>query len=1408
MAIIKTYPLKSNYYGPDRLILSDMQPDDQGIVHGTTKSLTLSNLKTFVGSQVIDVSASTDTRYAGAFVSPSIGNVKVGIDISSLPSLTASSVNEADKLIINSSLDNKKLRINELFETVGLTTNSLINYSVKLPNSVGGPNQVLQLPSTIGASPYQLEWTTPAGSGTVIGTGTIGRIPKWQSTTGLDNSEIFQSGTNIGIGTTTPSAKLDILDTIDQTAIRVTNNQYNNYLIQKRRTDNSQILGIQEFGSNGGLSLVVGGAQRLNVNNLGNVGIGTTSPLSIFQISDQNPDVYITSADTGQSDIFFGGTTTPAKGNIKYSDNADAFIFSVNSNTEALRIVSAGDVGIGTTVPDSILTVKAATANVGIPVIKSSVNGFANGFTLIGDNYIAGESQFNLGISYSGANGVLSRGVKVSNTTDDVFLSSQDAYSTNPNAFILDRDGSFRFLNTSTSASTPVGTAVNLSERMRIASTGNVGIGTTNPTADGLEVANKAGISGGNTQLFITGNTTGRSVLGLGDGANKFVQHILADHTQNMISFHTGATSVTNNERMRIASDGKVGIGTTSPQYNLDVNGNLRAKGITSSAIQTVTIEGTVGWYRLMEWDGASRGGAIVKLSTTGGNVAPTTYVINAYKTYGDPAATNTLKLEQYGNGGYITKARIATDSVTSVTYVEIYNVFTSANYTMEVYHDSLLGLDSLTSLLTGTLQQGPNSVSQDELPFVHEGTTTEKSSSELVTLIGDGTNDGKLRFNCSANSHYVEIVGPTHSGGSSYSLKLPNTLPNVSAQILQSNASGVLGWIPTPSGGGSGGGTITSVGLTMPSAFSVTNSPLSGTGGTISVGLTGGSAGQYLDYQGNWSTPSGSGGGISFSGSTPGGLAYFANSSTASVSSKVTLNANGLMDFDSDGNSAGSIDFDPTGTRLKIGDLSSGNSGIVEIFTNGNRQFQIGVNGEIGLGTGGSQGTSGLVLTSGGNGTAPTWTAKTIVPANNVTGAGNTYDIPMWNNPGGGTGSYIGAGNGFTSAPFKSNASGQSIVSTEVVGGIAFRNGTGQQATINSTTSTGPAYQLNLPPSAAASSGKVLGVSGVSGSIITTSWQTVSTSSVNIGNTDLSLTSARALDLDGYDLQFRNSSGQLTYKFSGQNATPYFTVGNSINNLKGTIRIEGNGQSEGSARGGLLEIESGEGNGHVQFKGPQSMSAGSYAVTLPSSLPASNILLTGDQQGNLSWNNGTNLAFSSLKNTSTGSTSAFIARSNNSTTVQGWSDNLGALNIYNSNTSTNSTQLAINCPSKTGVNYAVSFYYNSSSGSGSQGSITVGGTSVSYNTSSDYRLKENIVEMTGAVDRVKQLKPSRFNFIAEPSKIVDGFLAHEVSPIVPESVIGEKDGETYQGIDQSKLVPLLVGAIKELTARIEALEA
>ena len=121
-----------------------------------------------------------------------------------------------------------------------------------------------------------------------------------------------------------------------------------------------------------------------------------------------------------------------------------------------------------------------------------------------------------------------------------------------------------------------------------------------------------------------------------------------------------------------------------------------------------------------------------------------------------------------------------------------------------------------------------------------------------------------------------------------------------------------------------------------------------------------------------------------------------------------------------------------------------------------------------------------------------------------------------------------------------------------------------------------------------------------------------------------------------------------------------------------------------------------------------------------------------------------------------------------------------------------------------------INFYY----GTSNVGQIVTGGTNVLYQSNSDYRLKENVVEMTGALDKVSQLKPSTYNFISQPETQVDGFMAHELQEVVPQAVSGEKDGMNedgtpkYQGVDHSQIVPLLVGAIQELKAEIETLKA
>ena len=125
------------------------------------------------------------------------------------------------------------------------------------------------------------------------------------------------------------------------------------------------------------------------------------------------------------------------------------------------------------------------------------------------------------------------------------------------------------------------------------------------------------------------------------------------------------------------------------------------------------------------------------------------------------------------------------------------------------------------------------------------------------------------------------------------------------------------------------------------------------------------------------------------------------------------------------------------------------------------------------------------------------------------------------------------------------------------------------------------------------------------------------------------------------------------------------------------------------------------------------------------------------------------------------------------------------------------------------GVNYLLNFDANG----GLIGSIMGNGSSVTYATSSDYRLKENLVDITDGITRVKQLEPKKFNFIADADTTVDGFLAHEAQTVVPESVTGTKDevddegNPVMQGIDQAKLVPLLTAALQEAIAKIEVLE-
>ena len=602
--------------------------------------------------------------------------------------------------------------------------------------------------------------------------------------------------------------------------------------------------------------------------------------------------------------------------------------------------------------------------------------------------------------------------------------------------------------------------------------------------------------------------------------------------------------------------------------------------------------------------------------------------------------------------------------------------------------------------------------------------TTDTLTVKDNVIIQGDGTTDaGKLKLNCYDNSHHIELIGPDHGGSAaSYSVKFPATGPGGNQKILQSDASGVLSWINTPSSGG--GGSVDSVNTTDGTYINLT--PNSATQGAVTVtadlsAVDGTSAfnTRFLSKDNTWDVIS------------PAGL-----------NTQIQYNNNGSF------SSSGDFKYDDSAKVLTIGDQDV-NRGIISIAGGSSGA------GELRLGDPGTSG--GTVTLKGGNDHSTSYTIK----------------LP-------------------DDGPYANNK----ILESDASGNLSWIN-----TPTDTTYSAGTGLALNGTTFSLASGAALTNLGGGTGTTFLRkdgTWATPQDANTNIANTNLQLDNSRNLDLSNgdaadYALSFISTLGGASknlFKFDQIGGTsPRFTAGHTESAYEGYVVLEGNG----SNRTGILQFQNAAGTYYTSFQAPNTFGANqNIGYVLPSLQGAANSVLTNNGSGTLSW-----AATPEFSNSGTGSS---------------FSD--ATLSVEQANGgSGNFIAIAAKVNQYQGSRYA-SFFYGSNASE--IGSISANFTNaVSYNTSSDYRLKENVVEMTGAVERVKQLKPNRFNFISDPSdRIVDGFLAHEVSVVVPEAITGDKDAvdadgkPIYQGIDQSKLVPLLVGAIKELTARIEALEA
>jgi hypothetical protein len=313
--------------------------------------------------------------------------------------------------------------------------------------------------------------------------------------------------------------------------------------------------------------------------------------------------------------------------------------------------------------------------------------------------------------------------------------------------------------------------------------------------------------------------------------------------------------------------------------------------------------------------------------------------------------------------------------------------------------------------------------------------------------------------------------------------------------------------------------------------------------------------------------------------------------------------------------------------------------------------------------------------------------------------------------------------------------------------------------------------------------------------------------------------------------LNLRNSSDGGNRILFGNNVTTTLAA------IDGTVASSGAGTNDGvlafhtAVDGSMTERARIDSAGRLLIGGTSTYDFNGQAnLVVNGTAGLSTITVASPTSGHLVFADGTsgtalyagNIAYHHASNAMTFGTDGVFGRvtidsSGNVIVLGAGSGSLGKLTTR----SDGGTPLAVSNESVSGTLVALM-----GNGSGNLGSITHNGSGVAYNTTSDYRLKEDWVAVADASTRVNLLKPVNFAWKADGSR-VDGFLAHELAEVVPEAVTGEKDAvelvdikdeggnvtgqeerPVYQGIDQSKLVPLLTAALQEALAEINSLKA
>lgn len=517
----------------------------------------------------------------------------------------------------------------EIFITVqnGFELDELHNVSAQTPSNNNG------IFYNTATSLWEAKSISAAGG--VEGSGTTNYVSKFTGASTIGNSQIFDNGTNVGIGTSSPGYSLDVTGSIRATQYVYANDSFvGNNLIS---TSNTDLLINKTTAYN--ILLYTNGAEKMRITSAGNVGIGTTSPTAKLDLGTSGAlkvtqsgitEVYVEGTGVRLKNIYTGSGW--ARSILTYEDSAGTDYFQLGgygsgqtftyayigpSYDAPWQVWRGSNVGIGTTAPRTKLHIASTSSAIVSPVAGSATNSatiISNSVASYGLNFVpsgngdihlqaqrfdGATTLYNINLNPLGGNvgiGTASPvntsgygGLTLAGSSGSILSMVQGSLET----FRVTNATGYSFINTT--GHTPLLFGTNATERMRISDPGNVGIGTSDPI-DKLEVSSN--VSTDSTSLVLTNinngsNTTKASsiLFRLADTAGTIKRSAsITSYTEGVniidagLSFKTRTSDADPTEKMRITSIGNVGIGITSPSEKLNVSGNILATGSIKGA--------------------------------------------------------------------------------------------------------------------------------------------------------------------------------------------------------------------------------------------------------------------------------------------------------------------------------------------------------------------------------------------------------------------------------------------------------------------------------------------------------------------------------------------------------------------------------------------------------------------------------------------------------------------------------------------------------------------------------------------------------------------------------------------------------------------------------------------------------